>query len=191
MEGHSRGSAPCSAAGMRRASPASASVEQHRRHAAREGSLRSGVVTVSDQRTESDDASGCYLMEQLASSGHSVVRYRIVANEPPALEAEAAACLQAQCDVVFFSGGTGLSRRDRTYETLQPRFDRELVGFGELFRWLSFREIGSAAMLSRATAGVIDHTLVFLLPGSPNAVRLAWERLIEPELLHVIREVRR
>jgi molybdenum cofactor biosynthesis protein B len=153
-------------------------------------SLGVALITVSDTRTEADDASGALARELLEKAGHAVRDYRIIKDEP-ALVAEAIRALRKRGDlrVIFLNGGTGISQRDRTYETVSSLLDRRLDGFGEIFRALSFQVIGPAAMLSRAVAGLAADKVVFSAPGSPDAVRLALERLILPELGHIISEI--
>ena len=154
---------------------------QHR--ASSRHSVVCGVVTVSDTRTLADDRSGDLILENLMAAGHSVAERLIVPDEPSVLK-DAIERLVERPDIsaILLTGGTGAAPRDQTPDTLSALFTRELPGFGELFRMLSYQEIGAAAMLSRATAGMIDRTVVFLLPGSTAAVRLAMERLILPEL---------
>ncbi|MFQ5718838.1 MAG: molybdenum cofactor biosynthesis protein B [Acidobacteriota bacterium] len=169
-----------------------ASVSPHHRHRA-EGPQRLGVaiLTVSDTRSAATDLSGD-LMEELArAAGHHVHRRDLVPDDPAPL----AACLTAAAadpgvDLILVNGGTGLAPRDRSVETVQKHLHRCLPGFGELFRALSFQEIGSAAMASRALAGVIGTTLIFCTPGSPAAVRLAMEKLILPEASHLVGQLR-
>ena len=115
--------------------------------------------------------------------------YRVVRDEPDEVRAALAAAVDAGADAVVVNGGTGISGRDRTYEAVAGLLEKRIDGFGELFRWLSFQEIGSAAMLSRAVAGTWRGLAVFSVPGSTAAVRLAWERLIAPELGHVVFEL--
>jgi molybdenum cofactor biosynthesis protein B len=143
------------------------------------------VVTVSDTRTEADDASGRRIRELLLEHGHGVGFYRIVKDEP-ALVAGLFGDLPAGVRAVVFNGGTGLARRDTTYEALSALIEKEITGFGELFRMLSYAEIGAAAMLSRATAGVVGARVVFSLPGSTAAVELAMTKLVLPTLGHVV-----
>ncbi|MDZ4699957.1 MAG: MogA/MoaB family molybdenum cofactor biosynthesis protein [Rhodothermales bacterium] len=154
---------------------------------ARDTPVRVAIVTVSDTRTEATDTSGGLMKTLLAGAGHPVVAYRIVPDEPtrigPLLDE-----LAGLADVILLNGGTGISRRDTTYEVVSGKLDKTLPGFGELFRMLSYDQIGSAAMLSRATAGVMGRTLVFSTPGSTNAVRLAMETLIVPQLAHLVWE---
>jgi len=163
--------------------------EEHRRAAPR--AVRVFVVTASDTRTEAEDESGAFLRAAAAAAGHEVAGYRLVKDEPDELRAALAAAAASGADAVVVNGGTGISARDRTYEAVASVLEKRLDGFGELFRWLSFQEVGSAAMLSRAVAGVWQGRVVFSVPGSADAVRLAWERLIAPELGHVVHELRR
>ncbi len=154
--------------------------------------LAFGLLTVSDTRGSGDDVSGRVMRELVSASGHRVHHTAIVPDDPTAVRDQVAAwALDPSCDVVVTSGGTGLSARDRTVEAVAALFDIRIDGFGELFRLLSFEEIGSAAMLSRAAAGVVRGTPIFLLPGSPKAVTLAMTRLVLPEIAHVVGELRR
>ena len=161
--------------------------EEHRREGPR--AVRLAVVTASDTRGEAEDASGAWLRAQAAAAGHPVVLYRVVKDEPPAIRAALAAALEAGAQAAVVNGGTGIAARDRTYEAVAALLEKRLDGFGELFRMLSFAEIGSAAMLSRAVAGVWRGAAIFAVPGATAAVRLAWERLIAPELPHLVREL--
>jgi molybdenum cofactor biosynthesis protein B len=149
------------------------------------------VVTASDSRGEAEDASGAYLKSALALAGHVLAGYRVVRDEPDEVRSALAAAAEARADAVVVNGGTGISGRDRTYEAVSALLEKRLDGFGEIFRWLSFQEIGSAAMLSRAVAGTWQGRVIFSVPGSTAAVRLAWERLIAPELGHVVFELSR
>ena len=146
------------------------------------------VLTVSDTRTESTDASGRYIREALAAHGLSVTGYTIVPDDPSAIRAAIDGFLN-DAEVVLITGGTGISRRDTTFEAIGSILEKSLPGFGEIFRMLSFEEIGPAAMLSRATAGVARGKLVFSMPGSRAAVRLAMEKLILPEIHHLVWEL--
>jgi molybdenum cofactor biosynthesis protein B len=143
-----------------------------------------GVITISDTRTEADDKSGERIRALLAEHGHTVGFYRIVKDEPAEITAALAAAPPA-VRVVITSGGTGLAHRDTTYEAIARLLEKEITGFGELFRMLSYAEIGTAAMLSRATAGIAAGRAIFALPGSTAAVELAMTRLILPEIGHV------
>ncbi|HEX7103396.1 MAG TPA: molybdenum cofactor biosynthesis protein B [Nitrolancea sp.] len=168
----------------------SQSVEEHR--AAAPDHVRCAVVTVSDTRTTDTDRSGQLIQSQLSSAGHEIVDYRIVKDEPTEIDAVLTELIERHdCDAVIFNGGTGIARRDTTYDTVSRRLEKKLDGFGELFRSLSYGEIGAAAMLTRATAGVVGGTVVFLTPGSTNAVGLALEKLIIPEIAHVVFEMRK
>ena len=150
------------------------------------------ILTISDTRTEADDTSGRAIFDLLFAGGHQVVGRRIVRDEPLAvrqvLEEQFA---NPDVQVVITTGGTGITSRDRTFETIDALLDKRLDGFGELFRMLSYQEIGSAAMLSRACAGVCRNTVIISLPGSEAAVRLGMAKLILPELGHLVREAAR
>jgi molybdenum cofactor biosynthesis protein B len=164
----------------------------HAGHGGAIGSLDFGLLTVSDTRGSADDVSGAVMRELVAAAGHRVRETAIVPDDPTTVRDRVVAwALDPSCDVVVSSGGTGLSARDHTVEAVGAVFETRIDGFGELFRLLSFEEIGSAAMLSRAAAGVVGGTPVFLLPGSPKAVTLALTRLILPEIAHIVSELRR
>ncbi len=166
------------------------SPELHRQAAPR--SVRCAVITVSDTRTVETDTSGALIRERLERAGHVVIGYAIVPDEAEEigqlLDAFAA---RSDCDAILLNGGTGIARRDVTIETVQARLEKRIDGFGELFRWLSYREIGAAAMLSRATAGVYAGKIVIAMPGSTGAVRLAMDELVLPELAHLVFEARK
>ena len=153
-------------------------------------SVRCFVITISDTRTEADDASGNAIAGVLTAAGHTLTGRRILRDEA-ATVADAVRRASVSSDVIITTGGTGITSRDSTYAAISQLLDKRLDGFGELFRMLSYQEIGAAAMLSRACAGTIRRTAVFSLPGSEAAVRLAMEKLILPELPHVVRELRR
>ena len=163
--------------------------EQHRREGP--SSVRIAVVTASDSRGEAQDTSGSFLREAAAAAGHPVVAYRVVKDEPDAIRSALAEALAAGAQAILVNGGTGIAARDRTYEAVAGVLEKRLDGFGELFRMLSYAEIGSAAMMSRAVAGVWQQCAVFSMPGSTAAVRLAWEKLIAPELSHLVRELQK
>jgi len=162
---------------------------QHRAEAPK--AVRVFVVTASDTRTEAEDQSGAFLRAAAAGAGHQVVGYRLVRDEPDEIRSALAEAAAAGAEAVLVNGGTGIAGRDRTYEAVSALLEKRIDGFGELFRMLSFQEIGSAAMLSRAVAGAWQGRAVFSMPGSLPAVRLAWERLVGPELGHVLRELRK
>lgn len=148
--------------------------------------LRVGVLTVSDTRTLETDGSGAEAAARLESGGHIVFARLVVPDEPETVRDTVSRWLDdPACDAVVTTGGTGIAPRDRTYEAVAALIDRRLDGFGELFRALSFDEVGSAAMLSRAVAGIARGKPLFALPGSTAAVRLAMERLVVPELGHL------
>ena len=165
------------------------STEQHRKTAPK--SVRSFVLTISDTRTEADDTSGDAIVGLLVTSGHVLVGRAIVKDEPGAVRAAMANGKATAAQVIITTGGTGITSRDSTDEAITSMFDKTLDGFGELFRMLSFSDVGSAAMLSRACAGTIGTTAVFSLPGSEAAVRLGMTKLILPEIGHVVRELSR
>jgi len=165
---------------------------RHAHHDARVGALRVAVLTVSDTRTPESDTSGSAARTLIERAGHRVVDYRILPDEPAEVRDLVGRWLAtADIDVVFVSGGTGISGRDRTYEAIAGMLDKRLDGFGEIFRRLSFDDIGSAAMLSRAVGGIARGKVMFSVPGSTAAVTLALERLIVPEIAHLISEVRK
>ena len=162
----------------------------HEHKARAPGTVACGVVTVSDSRTEATDDSGQLIRKLLADAGHTVPFYEVVKDEGPAILAAVERAVAA-CDAILTNGGTGLSPRDVTVETLEPLMEKVLPGFGELFRALSFREIGSAAMMSRTLAGTFRGKLLFCLPGSPAACELAVKSLILAELGHAVGVMRR
>jgi molybdenum cofactor biosynthesis protein B len=146
--------------------------------------LKVGVITASDSRTPETDSSGRLIRERLETAGHAVVYYEIV---PDVAERIAGAVLDhlEQLDAVIVNGGTGIAPRDSTIEALRPLLEKEIEGFGEIFRALSYQEIGASAMLSRALAGVCKGRFIAALPGSTAGCRLAMEKLIVPELGHI------
>ena len=150
------------------------------------------VLTISDSKTPETDTSGALIRERLTQAGHIVVGHAIVRDEPTQVTAVIrSGCADPAVEAFILTGGTGVTSRDSTFEAVEALLDKRLTGFGELFRMLSYEEIGAAAMLSRAQGGVVQGRALFSLPGSPNACRLALEKLILPELGHVLREVRR
>ncbi len=166
------------------------SAEQHRQYSPTR--LGFALITVSDSRTPETDTSGRTMRERIEAAGHTVASARIVPDEIPAVREALLAALGADgVDVVAVSGGTGFSPRDVTIEAATPLFERPIEGFGELFRMLSFADVGPAAMLSRATAGMARGRAIFLLPGSPKAAALALDRLILPEAGHLLGQARR
>jgi molybdenum cofactor biosynthesis protein B len=163
----------------------SPSSDRHHRLAEERGPVGVAVVTVSDSRTPETDTNGAWLREAIAAAGHVESGYRLIRDEPGEVAAALEEMTAGEARVVVFNGGTGIAPRDTTYDVLARTLEKPLPGFGELFRMLSWEQVGAAAMLSRATAGVYRGRVVFSLPGSPAAVRLAWERLIAPELRHL------
>ncbi len=147
------------------------------------------VITVSDTRSLDNDRGGSLVCELLESAGHLIAARELVRDEPREMQ-QIIRPLVDRPDVqaILLTGGTGISRRDVTHETITSLLDKHLPGYGELFRMLSYQEIGAAAMLSRAVSGIVDATLLFTMPGSPAAVRLAMEKLVLPELPHLVRE---
>ena len=163
---------------------------EHKSHAP--ASVACYVLTVSDTRTPETDTGGRTIRELLEQAGHSVAGHAIVRDEPAEVKARVSEQLAAgRARVIVTTGGTGITSRDGTFEAIDGLLETRLDGFGELFRMLSFEEIGSAAMMSRATAGTSGRTAIFVLPGSPDAVRLAMTRLILPELGHVVQQLNR
>lgn len=150
--------------------------------------VRCAVVTVSDTRTEETDTSGRFIHTALEDAGFTVAQSTIVPDEPARIEPLIDE-LAGTVDAVLMNGGTGISARDQTVDVVEKHIEKPLPGFGELFRMLSYDEIGSGAMLSRATAGVVRDTLFFAMPGSTNAVKLAMTELILPELKHLVWEI--
>ena len=146
--------------------------------------LRAGIVTISDTRSEADDTSGAKIRQELTNAGHEIAFYRIVPDEPAQI-VDLIQSPPAAADLIITNGGTGLAPRDTTYETVSALLERELPGFGELFRMLSYDQIGAAAMLSRAVAGTVGSCIVFCLPGSTKAVELAMTKLIVPQIGHL------
>ncbi|MFI5398013.1 MAG: molybdenum cofactor biosynthesis protein B [Candidatus Binatia bacterium] len=147
------------------------------------------VITVSDTRTIETDRSGQRIQQLLVEHGHRIEHYQILKDEPELISA-AIRSAPPRAEIVIISGGTGLAQRDTTFEAVSRLIEKEISGFGELFRMLSYEEIGAAAMLSRATAGVVGSRVVFSVPGSTAAVELAMTKLILPELGHVVGLVR-
>jgi len=153
--------------------------------------LRFAVITVSDTRDAVTDRGGPRIVELLEQAGQQVARRALVKDEPFEIERAVRECLaDAEVDLVLTTGGTGLAPRDQTVPTLERMFESAIPGFGELFRWLSYREIGSAAILSRACAGVIGRKVVIALPGSPKALDLALREIVLPEAGHLVSQAR-
>jgi molybdenum cofactor biosynthesis protein B len=164
--------------------------DEHKVHAPR--SVRCAVVTISDTRTRATDTGGQEIVDRLAAAGHEIVLQELIPDEIETIQQVLTQIVsRGDADAILLTGGTGITRRDTTYEAVSGMLSKALPGYGELFRMLSFAEIGPAAMLSRATGGLIDRTVVFAMPGSRAAVRLALDKIILPELAHLVWEARR
>jgi len=148
------------------------------------------VITCSDTRTPDTDTSGQLIQKLLKEQGHRVIAYHLVKDEPSKIKAKIKAALtDKKIQAIIINGGTGISKRDSTFEAVDTMLEKHLVGFGEIFRYLTYQDIGSPAIMSRATAGIIKGRVLFSTPGSENAVRLAMEKLILPELGHLVKEL--
>jgi molybdenum cofactor biosynthesis protein B len=161
-------------------------VSDHRASAERTGPVAYVVLTVSDSRSEATDESGRLVKRLLDEAGHRLVDSELVRNNPQQIQAAVRRFLLGTAQCLIVTGGTGVGRRDVTIETVTPLLEKVLPGFGELFRWLGFGEIGSAAMLSRAVCGISRGKLICCLPGAEAAVRLGLSKLLLPELPHVL-----
>ena len=161
---------------------------EHKKQAPQKVSL--GIITVSTTRALADDGSGNWISEQAGKEGHEVVYHQVVTDDAELIAATVRDVIQNERpQVILMNGGTGITKKDVTIEAVNPMFTKTLTGFGPLFAKLSFDEIGSAAFLSRATAGVVDDTVLFCMPGSLNACKLACRELIFPELGHLVKHV--
>ena len=161
---------------------------EHKSHAPRK--IGCMVITCSDTRTPDSDTSGQLIQKLLKDQGHSVAAYHLVKDEPEQIKARITEGTgNDHVQAIIINGGTGISRRDSTFEAVDGMLEKRLDGFGEVFRFLTYQEIGSAAIMSRATAGIIKGRVLFSTPGSENAVRLAMEKLILPELGHLVKEL--
>ncbi len=169
----------------------SSSSQHHKSLAAQQGPVALAVVTVSDSRTPETDTNYAYLRSAIAEAGHSLTAYRLVKDDAAQVEAVLDEMVDSGARIVLFNGGTGISARDRTFDVLSRKLEKTLPGFGEIFRMLSYEQVGSAAMLSRAVAGTYRGAVIISVPGSPAAVRLAWEKLILPEIAHLAWELTR
>ena len=165
------------------------SAEEHRHKAESQGSVPIAIVTVSDTRTLETDTNAQIIRTLAEAAGHRIVGHRIVKDEPVQVEDALEEFTQTEARLIVFNGGTGISQRDRTYDVISRKLEKTLPGFGEIFRMLSYDQVGAAAMLSRATAGVYRNKVIFSTPGSPDAVRLAVEKLILPEIQHLAWEL--
>lgn len=148
------------------------------------------VITCSDTRTPDTDTSGQLIQKLLEEQGHTIVAYHLVKDEPAQIKGRIAEAIANEAvQAIIINGGTGISRRDSTFEAVDAMLEKRLDGFGEVFRFLTYQDIGSPAIMSRATAGIIKGRVLFSTPGSENAVRLAMEKLILPELGHLVKEL--
>ena len=169
----------------------SESSQKHKEIAHSKGPVALAIVTCSDTRTPQTDTNYHYLKPQIEVAGHRIVGYRIIKDEPEQVGAALEEMVGAGAQLILFNGGTGIAPRDTTFDVLSKKLEKHMPGFGELFRMLSYQEVGAAAMLSRATAGTYKGRVVISTPGSPNAVQVAWEKLIKPELEHLAWEIAR
>jgi molybdopterin adenylyltransferase len=171
--------------------PNASSVDKHRA-AAGHGAVTLGSVTVSDTRTPDTDENGHYIRDTFTALGNHLALSLIVKDEPDQVEAALNQMVAVpNMQIVLFNGGTGIATRDTTFDVIARKLEKTMPGFGEIFRMLSYEQVGAAAMLSRAIAGTYRGKLVFSMPGSPKAVRLAVEKLIVPELNHLAWEIAR
>ena len=165
--------------------------EEHRRESEKIKEIKFSLITVSDTRNIDNDETGRFIKGLLSEYNFSVVGHLIVRNRVDEIRKELMKVVISDTDVIILSGGTGVSKRDLTIEAVDPFFEKRLEGFGEIFRMLSHSRIGSAAIMTRATAGVIKDKIVFCLPGSPDAVEMAVKEIIVKEIRHLIWEIRR
>ena len=166
------------------------SYQEHKQKAPQ--SVSCAVLTISDRRTEQDDESGRLINQKLTQNGHRVIAYSILKNEAEAIRKKIDELLrQEELQVIIASGGTGVSHRDVTVETISPILEKKLDGFGELFRFLAYQEIGTGSIMSRAMAGVVGGKVILCLPGSLGAANLAMDQIILPEIGHLVREATR
>ena len=164
--------------------------EEHKAHGPT--SIVCGIITCSDTRTSKTDKSGQLIRELLTKEGHRIDAYHIIKDEPKDVQKLVQNLVQKQAIVaIIINGGTGISQRDSTFEAIDELLEKRLAGFGEIFRYLSYKDIGSSAILSRATAGLYQGKVIFSIPGSSGAVRLAMEALIIPELSHIVGEIQK
>lgn len=149
------------------------------------------VITVSDTRTPETDKSGNFIKQSMTNAGHQLDYYTLVKDEPDEIRVQMQKLVAiADLDAVILNGGTGIAPRDTTYDAISALLEKTLPGFGEMFRYLSWQEVGSRAIASRAVAGIYEGKLIFSLPGSSNAVKLAIEQLILPEIIHLVRQLK-
>ncbi|KAA3620397.1 MAG: molybdenum cofactor biosynthesis protein MoaB [Calditrichaeota bacterium] len=164
---------------------------QHKKMATEKGAIEVAIITVSDTRTPETDVNGRFLQQEIENAGHKVAAYFIVKDEPAEVEAALDSQDTKSAQIVLLNGGTGISSRDRTFDVVERRLQKVLPGFGEIFRMLSWEQVGASAILSRAVAGVAHGQFIVSTPGSPAAVKLAWEKLIKSEMQHFAWELTR
>ena len=161
--------------------------QEHKQKAPRK--VSGAVLTISDTRTEQDDDSGQLIKQKLSENGHRVIAYAVLKDEAELIKKKILELLeQGEIQVIITNGGTGVSRRDITIEAIEPILEKKLDGFGELFRFLTYQEIDTVSIMSRAIAGVVKGKIIICLPGSPGAAKLAMDRIILPEIGHLVRE---
>lgn len=165
------------------------SSQEHRQQALSQGVIPIAIVTVSDTRTPETDISGKTIRQLAEAAGHQISGYRIVKDEPEQVADALEEFVKSDARLIIFNGGTGISQRDRTFDVISRKLEKTLPGFGELFRMLSYDQVGAAAMLSRATAGTYKNKVIVSTPGSTDAVQLAMEKLILPEIQHLAWEL--
>ncbi len=162
--------------------------KEHKQNAPRQ--VKVGVISVSSTRTVADDESGHWIRKRIVKEGHQALFHQVIADDGEAIREFVLSGIQElRPQVILVTGGTGISAKDVTIEALQPLFEKELTAFGSIFAGLSFEQIDSAAILSRATAGIIDRTVIFCIPGSLKACKLACNALILPELGHLVKHI--
>jgi len=153
--------------------------------------IKFAIIIVSDTRNFENDESGKIMMDLIKRNGHEVKHYEIIKNDEKKIKEKFDEMMRHEIDAIIFSGGTGISKKDVTVDAIKDEFEKALAGFGELFRWLSYQEIKSAAIMSRAIAGIKEGKAIFCLPGSKNAVELAMKEIILPEISHILWEARK
>ncbi|GMQ82100.1 MAG: molybdenum cofactor biosynthesis protein MoaB [Rhodothermia bacterium] len=163
---------------------------QSHQQSAADLTVRCAIITCSDTRTADTDSSGAYIRSALEKKGYEIAAYELIKDEPQQIREVLKAYVDDGFDAVMINGGTGIARRDTTFDVVVAMLEKTLPGFGEIFRMLSYDEVGAASILSRAIAGSIGETLVFSMPGSTGAVRLAMDKLIAPDLRHLVWEIR-
>jgi len=165
--------------------------DDHHLKAAELPPAKLAVITVSDSRTAETDTNGIYLKSQAIQNGFTISAYHIVRDEPTEIDSLLETLVKTEVNLILFNGGTGISKRDTTFDVISKKLQKIMPGFGEIFRTLSYEQVGAAAMFSRAVAGVYKGKVIISTPGSPVAVQLAWEKLILPEIQHLVWELNR